>query len=117
MPHVADSAAIDKTKEYNFVDMYPIFPTVDLKEEHIYCKEDKLLNSNSPKIFNKNLINTIFHINDDEFSSEADISRLVMFAFGSAHAQSQILKANKVELKIKVSLKKKKTLFNFYYFF
>jgi hypothetical protein len=96
LPYVADSAAIDKTKEYNFVDMYPIFPTIDLKEEQIYYNEDDLLKSNSPNIFNKNLINTIFHINDDEFSNEADISRLVMFAFGSAHAQSQI---NRVDLK------------------
>lgn len=96
---LADVDSIEKTSEFNFVDMYPIFPTIDLKEENVYdVSKPTLLGFRSENILSKNFLHTIFHINDDDFNNETDISRLIMFAFGSAYAQSQILKNNRVNL-------------------
>ena len=96
---VGEKKTIDETRDYKFVDMYPIFPTIDLKEEHIYDKDTlHSIGFRSTDVFKEALYypNTIFHINDDEMPNETDVSRLIMFAFGTAYAHSQILKQNKV---------------------
>ena len=33
---LADQNEISKSVDHTFLDMYPIFPTIDLKDEHIY---------------------------------------------------------------------------------
>jgi len=90
---------VKKSVDYKFIDMYPIFPTVDLKTESIYednscigwysnIEEELKRKLNNPFKF----IHTIFHINDNKFNIEEDVSRLIMFAFGYAHAQVKINK-------------------------
>ena len=77
--------------------MYPIFPTIDLKEENVYdLKEPTQIGLKSDHINHKH-IQTFFHINDDELKEEQEVTRLIMFAFGNAYAQAQILNNNKVK--------------------
>ena len=77
--------------------MYPIFPTIDLKEENVYdLKEPTQIGLKSDHI-KHNLIQTFFHINDDELKDEQEVTRLIMFAFGNAYAQAQLLNNNKVK--------------------
>ena len=77
--------------------MYPIFPTIDLKDEHVYDAQNPyLIGFNTPRILANSSIQTIFNINDDELSRDLEVSRLIMFAFGTAFAQAQILKDNQV---------------------
>ena len=82
--------------------MYPVFPTIDLKEENIYdaaephqvgFKQSLAVNTQTE------YIHTIFNLNDDErlLTNDEDISRLIMFAFGSAYAQAQLLSSKKVK--------------------
>jgi hypothetical protein len=92
---VASASIIEETKNFNFVDMYPIFPTIDLKDEHIYdTTKPHLLGFESSQILKTNFVNTIFHVNNEELTSEMDAAKLIMFAFGTAYAQSQILLNN-----------------------
>lgn len=93
---ISEQNEIAETENFKFIDMYPIFPTVDLKDENVYDlnKPHQIGLNNNLDL--ENHIHTIFHINNDNFSTSKDISRLIMFAFGSAHAQSQILLKNKV---------------------
>ena len=81
-----------------FIDMYPIFPTIDLKEEHIY-KPD--LNTIGLKLNNCPIenVHTFFHIYDDQLSDQINTSRLIMFAFGHAYAKTKLLQQNKVIIK------------------
>lgn len=77
--------------------MYPIFPTIDLKEENVYdLKESTQIGLKTDHI-KHNHIQTFFHINDDELKDEQEVTRLIMFAFGNAYAQAQILNNNKVK--------------------
>lgn len=92
---IADEKTVQDTAQYNLKEMYPIFPTIDLKEEHIY-------DLNKPLVFgvnrnmSQNLTHTFVHLNNDNFQVEQDVSRLIMFAFGIAYAQSQLLKSEQV---------------------
>lgn len=92
---IADANEIKNTSDFTFVDMYPIFPTIDLKDEHVYKSN---LNMVGLKLNNSALgnVHTFFHIDDDKLSDEVNTSRLIMFAFGHAHAKSKILQENKV---------------------
>ena len=95
---IADAKAVQETLAYKFIDMYPIFPTVDLKEENVYNLDEMPTvgwRSDLPSPAFPNL-HTLFHINDDEMSTEADTARLITFAFGSAYAQSRILEKERV---------------------
>ena len=94
---IGDENEIKKSVDYKFIDMYPIFPTVDLLTEAIYedrncigwysnIEEDLKRKLNNPFKF----IHTIFHINDDKHSLDQDVSRLIMYAFGYAHAQVKL---------------------------
>jgi hypothetical protein len=64
--------------------MYPIFPTVDLKEENIYDLAKPHVSGLSATSRN---VHTFVHLNDDDFTIEEDLSRLMMFAFGCAYGQ------------------------------
>lgn len=90
LPAVASSAQIEQTRDHTFVDMYPIFPTIDLKEEHVY----DVTRSHVTGVYGdarSNHVHTFVHLNDDqdaaEFTSEQDLTRLIMFAFGTAYGQ------------------------------
>ena len=97
LKQVGNEEEIKKTIDYKFIDMYPIFPTVDLSTASIY--EDKSCTgwySNADEELKKKFnnpfkfIHTIFNINDNKFSVDNDVSRLIMFAFGYAHAQFKL---------------------------
>lgn len=88
---VANNELIEKTRDYKLINMFPIFPTIDLKTEHVYQDENSIGWSTNIANPYKNL-HTIFHINDDQFNLNADVARLIMFAFGYAYAQSQLNK-------------------------
>lgn len=64
--------------------MYPIFPTVDLREENIYDLAKPYVSGLSATSGN---VHTFVHLNDDDFTIEEDLSRLMMFAFGCAYGQ------------------------------
>ena len=82
---------IKKTVDYKFIEMYPIFPTVDLLTENIFYDNNCI--GWSEKIHNPfKYVHTIFHINDDSFDTNTDLARLIMFAFGYAHAQAKLNK-------------------------
>ena len=87
---IADANEIINSSEYQFVDMYPIFPTIDLKDEHVYKT-----NANVIGIDEMNL-HTFFHIDDDKLTDEINTSRLIMFSFGQAFAKSKLLQQKKV---------------------
>lgn len=89
-PSVADKNEIKNSTDYQFVDMYPIFPTIDLKDEHVYKPELNLIGVNEMNL------HTFFHIDNDKLSDEINTSRLIMFAFGQAYAKSKLLQQNKV---------------------
>lgn len=92
---IASQQEINETQNYKFIDMYPIFPTIDLKEEHIYnLKQPILERFVDPTMSNSNYVDTIVHINDDNLSNDLDTSRLIMFAFGNAYVQSKLLEKN-----------------------
>lgn len=84
LPSIANEQEIDETVNHKFIDMFPIFPTIDLKDENVYDLNKANLTGQ------RDHIQTIFHINEDNLSNELDLSRLMMFAFGSAYAQTQV---------------------------
>jgi hypothetical protein len=84
---VANESRVSDTQTHTFIDMYPIFPTVDLKDENVYDLERPHVTGMQP---GQSHIHTFIHLNDDEFNNEHDLSRLLMFAFGTAYAQSKI---------------------------
>ena len=69
--------------------MYPIYPTIDLKETNIYDLSQKTVSN-----FSTDNIHTLIYLNDDDFTVDQDLSRLIMLAFGAAYAQ---FSANKKE--------------------
>ncbi|CAF0708667.1 unnamed protein product [Brachionus calyciflorus] len=91
LPQIASNDDIEKTRDYKFINMYPIFPTIDLKEQFVYDLNKPNLIDNRSNINNK-LIHTVINLNDDSFTNEQDISRLVMMTFGTAYAQANLLK-------------------------
>ena len=76
--------------------MYPIFPTVDLIDEHVYDLNENSIGWKETAMAKFSNIHTFFHANDDQLGDEANVARLVMFAFGYAHATSQFLLKTKV---------------------
>lgn len=82
---VASHADIEQTRSHSFVDMYPIFPTVDLREENVYDETRPYVSGVvSPA---SNHIHTFVNLNDDEFTPLQDLTRLMMFAFSTAYGQ------------------------------
>lgn len=81
---VASSDEVEKTREHTFIDMYPVFPTVDLKDENVYDTSKPYVNGLPYK---SDHVHTFVHLNEDEFTVEEDLARLVMFAFGCAYGQ------------------------------
>ena len=77
--------------------MYPVFPTIDLRDEHVYQPDENTFGMNKFDSGFKNL-HTIFHVNEDQLSDEENTSRLLMFAFGAAIAQSKKLKNSGVRV-------------------
>ena len=94
--------------------MYPIFPTVDLTDEHVYDLDQNSIGWKETTMAKFSNIHTFFHANDDQLSDEANVARLVMFAFGYAHATSQFLLKNKVGLSFDRILLTKLNIQNFY---
>jgi hypothetical protein len=70
--------------------MYPIYPTIDLAKEHVYRNDSCIGWTNNSHDFTN--IHTVVHTNDDDFSTEADVARSIMYAFGYAYAQAQLNK-------------------------
>lgn len=86
---LASDSQVFSTKEHQLVDMFPIFPTIDLLEENVYDSNENTVGLESLNKFNN--LHTFFHVNEGE-TDEANAARLIMFAFGSAIAQSKKLK-------------------------
>ena len=93
---VADQEEIKQTVDYEFIDMYPIFPTIDLKDERVYNLDESSTVGWRDERFQFSNVHTFFHANEDNISNEAEISRLIMYAFGYCYAQSQLLQKQKV---------------------
>ena len=98
VPRVADEAHVDETRAQKLVDMYPIFPTIDMRDEHVYDPSKPLVVGwPSPAATSAIHADTVFHINDDtpanlierEWTSEQDMARLLVFAYAHAIAQSR----------------------------
>lgn len=104
---LASSSEIAETSSHQLTDMYPIFPTIDLIDNHVYDLNDSTFGfraSTAAKFAN---IHTFFHIDSDQLSDQTNTANLMMFAFGSAIAQSKSLQAqNKLDLNDDMSLKK-----------
>lgn len=100
VPAVADAAQIDETVQHQFVDMYPIFPTVDLKEENVYDLSSPhivgMKKEQAGRVEATRHLHTLVHLNADELPTETDMSRLIMFAFGGAYAQAKLLQRENV---------------------
>lgn len=91
LPQIAFDQVLEKTKDYQFIDMFPIFPTIDLKDQHVYnLKKNYLIDNRSD--LNGKMVQTVININDDDFTNDQDISRLIMVLFGTAYAQANMLK-------------------------
>lgn len=95
---MALQSQVDSTENHKFVDMFPIFPTIDLLQENIYDSNENTVGLKGLNKFNN--LHTFFHVNEDQ-NDEVNVSRLIMFAFGAAVAQSK-------SLKVVQSLNKKK---------
>jgi hypothetical protein len=94
---IATKSEVDETNNYQFIDMYPIFPTVDLKDENIYkLDEPNLVGWKLPIYKNPTYLHTFFHLNDDNLTTEQEASRLIMFAFSNAYLQSLYLRETQV---------------------
>ena len=94
---IATKSEIDETSDYQFIDMYPIFPTVDLKDENIYKRDEpNLVGWKLPIYKTPTNLHTFFHINDDNLTAEQEISRLIMFTFANAYLQSVYLRETQV---------------------
>ena len=87
---------MSSSRQHKFIDMYPIFPTVDLIDEHVYDLNENSIGWKETAMAKFSNIHTFFHANDDQLGDEANVARLVMFAFGYAHATSQFLLKTKV---------------------
>jgi hypothetical protein len=100
LPAIANEAEVSATVDHKFIDMYPIFPTIDLKDEHVYNLQEPHLVGFRQKTAGgvQENVHTVYHINNDNLPNETDISRLIMFAFGTAYAQAQLLKQNNVNI-------------------
>ncbi len=86
---VVDQAGIKESGDYSFVNMYPVFPTIDLVDEHVYVRGENTFGVARGGHSN---LHTIFHVNEDNLNDEANISRMLMFTFGAAIAQSNKLR-------------------------
>ncbi|RNA29386.1 39S ribosomal mitochondrial [Brachionus plicatilis] len=91
LPTIVFGQDLEKTSAYEFINMYPIFPTIDLKDQHIYNLEKNCLIDNRSDL-NGKIVQTIININDDDFTNEQDVSRLIMLLFGTAYAQANMMK-------------------------
>lgn len=105
---VAPQAQIDETVSHQLIDMYPIFPTIDLVDNHVYDLTENTYGwdqtQTSLKFANTH---TFFHVDAEQLNDEANAAKLMMFAFGSAIAQSRSLQAKKqLELNDDMTLKK-----------
>lgn len=104
---LADSTEIQQTLDHKFVDMYPVFPTIDLLDEHVYDLNTSTFGWRHDQPVNKfSNLHTFFHVNDDQLNDKDNVSRLMAFAFGAAIAQSKLLRKNKaLELDDNLALK------------
>ncbi len=89
---LVDEAGVRESAEHSFVDMYPVFPTIDLVDEHVYVKGESTFGLAKGSGCGYEHVHTICHVNEDELSDEANTARMVMFAFGAAIAQSKMLR-------------------------
>ncbi|CAF3723971.1 unnamed protein product [Adineta steineri] len=102
--HDPDGHYLMKGNDYQFLNMYPVYPTIDLQPEELYQDGDELgwrqrkTNEcifdtcviNSVKLLN---VHTTFYVSNDELIHESTtderLARMVMFAFGSALVQAR----------------------------
>jgi hypothetical protein len=91
----AGNRIVMQSVDHQFVDMFPIFPTIDLKNEKIYRSYEKTTIGLKLKVDSYNL-HTFFHINDNTLDPEVNGSRLIAFTFASAYAKARQLEILKV---------------------
>ena len=84
---IADKQTLDRSLGHDFIDMYPIFPTIDMKSEHVYEEHHNYGLATSSAFKN---VHTVFLINNEALNSDTDISQLIMYAFGYANAQYEL---------------------------
>lgn len=104
---LASSTEIAATSAHQLINMYPIFPTIDLVDNHVYDLNETTFgwrsSQNNIKFANTH---TFFHIDSEQLSDQANTANLMMFAFGSAIAQAKSLQAQKkLELNDDMTLK------------
>jgi len=87
---VANESVVKSSTDFMFIDMYPIFPTIDLKDEYIYKHDLHTIGLRTDNCPVEN-VHTFFHIYDDKLSDQINTSRLIMFAFGHAYAKTKLL--------------------------
>ena len=92
---LANIEQITNTVNYQFIDMFPIFPTIDLRDEHVYDATENTVGWRHG-VANAPALHTFFHVNDDQLSDEDNVSKLMVFAFGAAVAQAKTMMLNGV---------------------
>lgn len=90
---LANIEQITNTVNYQFIDMFPIFPTIDLRDEHVYDATENTVGWRHG-VANAPALHTFFHVNDDQLSDEDNVSKLMVFAFGAAVAQAKTMMLN-----------------------
>ena len=100
LPPVASQAQVADSAAHQFADMYPVFPTIDLVDSHVYDLEESTFGWRPDAAAHFAHTHTFFHVDGDGLSGEANVAKLMMFAFGSAVAQSKLLQSGKVGLKM-----------------
>jgi len=79
-----------KANDYQFLNMYPVYPTIDLQSEELYQDGDEQgwLPRQSTEY-----VHTVFYVSNDELIHESTtderLARMVMFAFGNALVQAR----------------------------
>jgi hypothetical protein len=91
LPQIGTKDQTEGTRDYKFINMYPIFPTIDLKEQQVYDLKRPFLLDHKSDLAGK-IVQTVISLNDDNFTSEQDVSRMTMLLFGTAYAQANMLK-------------------------
>ncbi|CAF0853473.1 unnamed protein product [Didymodactylos carnosus] len=90
--HDPDLHYLIKANDYQFLNMYPIYPTIDLEQEHLY-QEGYELGWNQRVDNKQEYLHTFYYVSFDELIHESSIderlAQMVMFSFGNALAQAQ----------------------------
>ncbi|CAF3734460.1 unnamed protein product [Rotaria socialis] len=90
--HDPNGHYVMQANDYQFLDMYPIYPTIDLPSEQLYQNGDE---QGWHQRKSNEYVHTTLHVSNDELIHEATtderLARMIMFAFGSALVQARQL--------------------------